>query len=135
MPILFSGKEEAGNQHEPFYGSSPLPANSSQQHHAQLIPAPNKAAAMEERHYMMGPDLSDQPLDFAPRFSHEHDRHSQPYYVRADSGGSVGGVDPVSTMPSNYTWPSSAAPGSAYPPLPPIPPVGSQVLVLTPRLS
>ncbi|KAL3337275.1 hypothetical protein AABB24_029767 [Solanum stoloniferum] len=123
MPILFSGKEEAGNQHEAFYGSSPLPANSSHHHHAQLMPAPNKAAAMEERHYVMGPDLSDQPLDFAPHFSHEHDRHSQPYYVRADSGGS----DPVSTMPSNYVWHSSAAPGSAYPPIPPMPPVGSQV--------
>ncbi|MCD7465360.1 hypothetical protein HAX54_001167 [Datura stramonium] len=122
-----AGKEETGNQHEPFYGSSPLPANSSQQHHAQLTPAINKAAAMEERHYVMGPDLSDQPLDFAPRFNHEHDRYSQPYYVRADSGGSVGGADPVSAMPSNYTWPSSAAPGAAYPPLPPVPPVGSQV--------
>uniref|UniRef100_A0A3Q7GF67 Nucleotide-diphospho-sugar transferase domain-containing protein n=1 Tax=Solanum lycopersicum TaxID=4081 RepID=A0A3Q7GF67_SOLLC len=90
-----AGKEEAGNRHEAFYGSSPLPANSSHHHHAQLMPAPNKAAVMEERHYVMGPDLSDQPLDFAPRFSHEHDRHSQPYYVRADSGGSVGGADPV----------------------------------------
>ncbi|TMX02176.1 hypothetical protein EJD97_022480 [Solanum chilense] len=127
-----AGKEEAGNRHEAFYGSSPLPANSSHHHHAQLMPAPNKAAVMEERHYVMGPDLSDQPLDFAPRFSHEHDRHSQPYYVRADSGGSVGGADPVSTMPSNYVWPSSAAPGSAYPPLPPMPPVDPSVVGASP---
>ncbi|KAK4358272.1 hypothetical protein RND71_023882 [Anisodus tanguticus] len=122
-----AGKQETGSQNEAFYGSSPLPANSTQQHHAQLMPAPNKAAAMEERHYVMGPDLSDQPLDFAPHFNPEHDRHSQPYYVRADSGGSLGGSDPVSAMPSNYTWPSSAASGAAYPPLLPVPPVGSQV--------
>ncbi|KAJ8569751.1 hypothetical protein K7X08_006328 [Anisodus acutangulus] len=122
-----AGKLETGSQNEAFYGSLPLPANSTQQHRAQLMPAPNKAAAMEERHYVMGPDLSDQPLDFAPRFNPEHDQHSQPYYVRADSGGSVGGSDPVSAMPSNYTWPSSAASGAAYPPLPPVPPVGSQV--------
>ncbi|CAN4124108.1 unnamed protein product [Withania somnifera] len=122
-----TGKEEAGNQHEAFYGSSPLPANSLQQQHAQLMPAANKTVVMEERHYVMGPDLSDQPLDFAPCFSHEHDRHPQPYYVRADSGGSVGGPDPVSVIPSNYTWPSSAASGATYPPVPPMPPVGSQV--------
>ncbi|XP_060214012.1 uncharacterized protein LOC132641136 isoform X2 [Lycium barbarum] len=123
-----AGKEEAGNQNEAFYGSSPLPASSAQQHYAHLMSAPNKAAETEECHYVMGPDLSDRPLDFALRFNHEHDQHSQPYYVRADSGGSVGGADPVSAMPSNYTWPSSSAPGAAaYPPLPPVPPVGSQV--------
>ncbi|KAF3659542.1 hypothetical protein FXO38_12584 [Capsicum annuum] len=127
-----TGKEEAGNQHEAFYGSSPLPTNSSQQQHAQLTPAPNKTAVMEERHYNMGPDLSDQPLDFAPCFNHEHDRHSQPYYVRADSGGSLGVADHVSAMPSNYMWPSAAAPGAAYPPLPPMPPVDPSVVGASP---
>ncbi|XP_009588503.1 uncharacterized protein [Nicotiana tomentosiformis] len=119
-----AGKEEAGNQNEPFYGSSPF-GNSTQQHHAQPMPtAPNKPAVTEEHRYVMGPDLSDQPLDFAPHFNHDH---SQPYFVRADSGGTVGVADPVSAMPSNYAWPSSAAPGAAYSPLPPLPPMGSQV--------
>ncbi|CAN4123316.1 unnamed protein product [Withania somnifera] len=123
-----TGKEEAGNQHEAFYGSSPLSANSSQQQHAQLMPAPNKAVVMEECHYVMGPDLGDQSLDFAPHFNHEHDRQPQPYYVCADSGVSLGGADPVSAMPSNYTWPS----GAAYPPLPPMPPVDPSVVGASP---
>lgn len=67
---------------------------------------------MEQPHYAfanqsteLATDLSDQPLDFAPRFARDHDPHMQPNYTHA--------------------WTPPPAPGALYPP---VIPSGPQVL-------
>ncbi|KAA8533206.1 hypothetical protein F0562_033261 [Nyssa sinensis] len=130
-----TGKEEADDQNEKFYKSLPLPIASTQgQHHSHHpLPAVGRSVLMEQTHYAFGNQsaepttgLSDQPLDFAPRFSRDHDPHMQSNYTHNDSGGPVRGVDPVAAVPSIHTWASPVAPGVVYPPIPPVLPSGPQ---------
>ncbi|KAM7484189.1 hypothetical protein LguiA_000198 [Lonicera macranthoides] len=103
---LDTGKEEAANQTGKFYNSLPLPSISTpQQHHAQLPTlSAGGSVLMEQPHYAfanqsteLATDLSDQPLDFAPRFARDHDPHMQPNYTHA--------------------WTPPPAPGALYPPV------------------
>ncbi|KAA8529629.1 hypothetical protein F0562_034271 [Nyssa sinensis] len=123
-----TGKEEAGDQNEKFYKSLPLSIASIQgQHHLHLRqPAIGRSVSMEQTHYAFGnqsaeptSDLSDQPLNFAPRFNHDHDLQMQPNYTHDDAGGSVRGVDPLPVVSSIHTWAPPVAPGIVYPPIPP----------------
>ena len=65
-------------------------------------------------------NLADQPLDFAPRFSHDSDLQMQSTYSHHDSGASMN------------NWAAPVAPAAGYPPIPPILASGPQVLILTP---
>lgn len=78
------------------------------------------------------PGLNDQPLDFAPRFNHDHGLHMQSgYATHNDSSGSVRGIDSVPALPSASSWTPPVAPGAVYPQIPPGFPPGPQVLVMT----
>lgn len=130
-----AGKEEASDQIEKLY-KSPWVFTSTPQHHAPPPPPPaagGRSVSMEQPHYAFGQpsaeptsDLSDQPLDFAPRFSRDHDPHVQPNYTY-DSGVPVRGIDPVTAVAPIHSWNSPAAPGAVYPPMHPS---GPQVLIL-----
>lgn len=119
------------NESEQFYKSSWTFTSSSQQ---QAQPAPDgRALSMGQPQYAFshqsaGPpsDLSDQPLDFDPRYNRDHDQHVQSKYS-LDSGVPVHGIESPSDIASNHAWSASAAPGAGYPP---VHPPGPQVLVL-----
>lgn len=70
-------------------------------------------------------DLSDQPLDFAPRFNRDHDPNMQSSNAHSDSAGAGKGMDPVAAVPSMHTWTPPVGSGLVYPPA--VPP-GPQVL-------
>ncbi|MCL7030813.1 hypothetical protein MKW94_014977, partial [Papaver nudicaule] len=78
--------------------------------------ATGRSASMEQPHFVYGDRPAepvatcDQPLEFTPTFSREHDPHSQPSYAH---------LDPTPSVVS----------GVVYPPVPPVP-SGVQVLFL-----
>ncbi|XP_059657846.1 nucleolar protein NET1 isoform X2 [Cornus florida] len=124
-----TGKEESGDQNEKFYKSLPSSIASTQgQHHLQPpFPPIGRSVSMEQTRYAFGSmsaepitDLSDQPLDFAPRFNRDNDPHLQPSYPHTDSVGPLRGVDPVASVPSVHSWTSPVAAGAVYPPVPPV---------------
>lgn len=59
----------------------------------------------------------DQPLEFAPRFSHENDLKMRSGYP--DSSGPAKGIDTTGAMSSLHPWTAPAAPGGSYPPIAP----------------
>ncbi|KAL5552813.1 hypothetical protein UlMin_040214 [Ulmus minor] len=116
-----TGNDGPANQTEHSYKLLPLSNSSSQQgqHNMQLFQSlphsyPNQSADSTT-------NLADQPLEFAPKFNHDHNPHMQSSYVYHDSAGPIRGMDPVSPVPSMNSWTAPVAPGMAYPP--PIPPV------------
>ncbi|ESR51535.1 hypothetical protein CICLE_v10030634mg [Citrus x clementina] len=110
-----AGTEETAYQKEHVYGSLPMPIPSAQE--GQPFTYGNQAADPPTV-------LSDQPLDFAPRFNHDQDLHMQSSYAaHHESAGTVRGIDPVAAVPSVNSWTPPVTPGVAYPP---IPPAGSQ---------
>uniref|UniRef100_A0A5B7AZ34 Uncharacterized protein n=1 Tax=Davidia involucrata TaxID=16924 RepID=A0A5B7AZ34_DAVIN len=124
-----TGKEDAEDQNGKFYKSLHFPIATTQgQHHSYLaLPATGRSVLMEQTHYAFGnqsaeptTDLSDQPLDFAPRFNRDHDPHMQPNYTNNDAGGPVRGVDPVAAVSSIHSWTPAVAPGVVYPPISPV---------------
>lgn len=104
------------------YRSLPMPISST--HEGQPFGYGTQAAKPTT-------DLSDQPLEFAPRFNHEQDLHIQSTYTtHHDSAGAVRNIDPASVIPSVNSWTSPVVPGVVYPPMPPGHPSGPQVLNL-----
>ncbi|KAK2636550.1 hypothetical protein Ddye_031342 [Dipteronia dyeriana] len=113
-----TGKEETTDQKDYMYRSLPMQISSSQE--GQPFAYGNHAADPTT-------DLSDQPLQFAPRFNHDHDLHMQSTFAtHHDSAGTVRNVDPVAAIPSVNPWTSPVAPGLVYPPMPPGLPSGPQ---------
>ncbi|KAJ4711047.1 Cyclin-related, putative isoform 1 [Melia azedarach] len=113
-----TGKKETANQKEHLYRSLPVPISSGQE--GQAFAYGNQAANPPN-------DLSDQPLDFAPRFNQEHDLHLQSSYAaHTESAGPVRGIDPAPALPSVNSWTPPVAPSVAYPPIPPVLPAGPQ---------
>lgn len=62
-------------------------------------------------------DLSDQPLDFAPRFNRDHDPNMQSSYAHSDSVGPGRGMDPVAAVQSMHTWTPPVGSGVVFPPV------------------
>lgn len=75
-------------------------------------------------------NLADQPLDFAPRFNHDHDSHMQSSYAHHDSVGPLSGVDPVAAGHLINNWTPPVTPGLVYPSISPDIASGAQVLIL-----
>lgn len=122
------GKENSANQ-EQSYKSFSLPMSSAQEtaYHMQP-PLPDIGrSVLSEQSFVYGGQtadpaagLNDRPLDFAPRFSNDHDPHMQSNYVHHESIGTVGGIDPIAVASSINAWTPPVAPGAVYPPvLPP----------------
>lgn len=108
------GNEGTLEQSEQLHKLLPLPNSSSQEAHAHL----------QGLQHM---PLADQPLDFAPRYNHDHDPHMQSSYGYHDSVAPIRGMDPGAIAPSMNSWTAPVAPGVAYPPMPPVMPSGPQV--------
>ncbi|XWS34725.1 hypothetical protein CRYUN_Cryun21dG0062500 [Craigia yunnanensis] len=127
-----SGKENPANQTDQSYKPLPLPISSAQEaaYHMQA-PLPDIGrSVMNEQSFMYGSqtadhaaDISDRPLDFAPRFSNDHDPQMQSNYVaHHESMGTVRGIDLIAAASSINSWTPPVAPGAVYPPvLPPGP--------------
>ncbi|KAL5759893.1 hypothetical protein ACOSQ2_018731 [Xanthoceras sorbifolium] len=111
-------KEETADQKDHMYRSLPMHISSTQE--GQHFAYGNQAGDPTT-------DLSDQPLEFAPRFNHDHDLHVQSTYAtHHDSAGTVRSIDPVAAIPSVNSWTSPVAHGVIYPPMPPVHPSGPQ---------
>lgn len=130
-----AGKGGAGDQAELSYKSMPFPITSHQEghHHIQSsMPAIGRSELMEQpfayRNHSAS-DLSDQPLDFAPRFNRVHEPQMQSIFPQHDTAGRIRGMDPVPAVSSVHAWGPPVAPGMAYPPIPPALPSGPQVLL------
>lgn len=108
------------------------------QHQVQPSISPNdRSMSIEQPHYAYNnssteptTDPSNQPLDFGPRYGHDHDPYGQSMYGH-ESGGSTGGLSTATAIPSINAWNSSATPGMPYSSMPPVHPTGQQVLILT----
>ncbi|KAL8157035.1 uncharacterized protein LOC141671984 isoform X2 [Apium graveolens] len=132
-----TGKENIANQSEQFY-KSPWTSTSSSQQQSQPA-ADGRALPMEQPQYAFshqsaGPpsDLSDQPLDFAPRYNRDHDQHVQSKYS-FNSGVPVHGIESPSEIASIHAWSASAGPGAVYPPVhPPGPKVDPSLAISSP---
>ena len=125
-----AGKEDTVDQYVESFKSLPLQNSSvhdGQQHFQPSIPLPY---AYGNEPGPVGPviNLADQPLDFAPRFNHDHGLRAHSGFARNDSAGSTRGIDPGVPMSSLNSW-SSIAPGMVYPPIPPMA-SGTQVVDL-----
>ncbi|KMT07704.1 hypothetical protein BVRB_6g148260 isoform B [Beta vulgaris subsp. vulgaris] len=97
-----------------------------QQHGRSLHPADSRSIPMDHapfayRNHSMNP--MDQPLEFAPRFSHEIDPKMNSY---PDSSGPVRGTESVSAVSSLHAWTGPVAPGTSYPPVTPAFPLAPQ---------
>lgn len=124
-----AGKEDIVDQNGQSFKSLPL-QNSSVHDGLQHFQPPNPPAyAYGNDPGPVGPvtNLADQPLDFAPRFGHDHGLRAHAGFARNDSGGSTRGIDSDVPMPSLNSW-SSISPGMVYPPIPP--PLASATQVL-----
>ncbi|XP_024989471.1 arginine/serine-rich protein PNISR isoform X3 [Cynara cardunculus var. scolymus] len=129
-----AGKEEVRDMNGKFYQPSHMPFASAPQYQVQQSLSPSdRSISVEQPHYAFSnpsaeptTDLSNQPLDFGPRFGHEHDPFGQSKYGN-ESGGSIGAISTGTAMPSINAWTSSAAPGMPYPSMPPVHPTGQQV--------
>ncbi|GAA0140757.1 hypothetical protein LIER_02050 [Lithospermum erythrorhizon] len=126
-----AGNGDAGLSGTHYMSSSFLPASAPQHHLQPPLPASGISMPMEEQQYIFrgqstdpATSLSDQPLDFAPRYNHDYERHAQATY--SDSGVPVKGFDNVSPVPSNYSWGPHGS-GVIYPSVPPMIPSASQV--------
>lgn len=128
------GKEKSADEKEQSY--KPLPISSAQEtaYHLQL-PLPNFGrSALSEQSLSYGnqtadpaADLSDRPLDFAPRFNNDHDRQMQSNYAtHHESLGAARGIDPIAIASSINSWTPPVPPDAVYPPV--LPP-GAQVFL------
>ncbi|KNA12498.1 hypothetical protein SOVF_125290 [Spinacia oleracea] len=110
------------------YSSVPGKEDGSQghQHGHSLLLADGRSVPADHSQYAYGnhpPDPMDQPLSFAPRFSHENDPNMNSGYP--DSSGPVRGNDSVTAVSSLHAWPP-VAPGVSYPPITPAFPSAAQ---------
>ncbi|KAB1669811.1 hypothetical protein ES319_1Z008600v1 [Gossypium barbadense] len=125
-----SGKEKSADQKEQSYKPFPLPISSAQEsaYHMQPPLPDTGRSVLSEQSLLYGnqtaapaADLSDRPLDFAPRFNNDHDPQMlSNYAAHHESLGTVRGVDPVAISSSINSWTPPVAPDAVYPPvLPP----------------
>ena len=130
------GKENSANQKDQSYKPFPFPISSAQEatYHIQP-PLPDIGrSVLNEQSFVYGSqtadpaaDLSDRPLDFAPRFSNDHDPQMQSnYFAHHESMGTVRGIDLIAAASSINSWTPPVAHGAVYPPV--LPP-GTQVLL------
>ncbi|GAV91929.1 hypothetical protein CFOL_v3_35314 [Cephalotus follicularis] len=130
-----TGKEESSEKMETYttlpFSTSSAPAG---QHYVQSsLPAVGRSL-FGEQPFAYGnqaadpmTNLSDQPLDFAPRFNFDHDPYTQSSYAsHHDPAGTIRGIDPAATLPSINSWTPPVAPGVTYPPIPSLPSSGPQ---------
>ncbi|KAJ4823298.1 hypothetical protein Tsubulata_028573 [Turnera subulata] len=120
-----TGKAETANQHEQLNKPLPLPIPQAQEMQLHLQPPlPTTAKpVLAEEPFAYGnhaadptPDLSDQPLQFATGFSHNHDPHMQSSFTgHHDSTGSVRGIGPSTSVPSVNSWTPAVTSGAVYP--------------------
>ncbi|GMJ03667.1 hypothetical protein like AT1G70620 [Hibiscus trionum] len=114
-----SGKEKSADEKEQSYKSLPLPISSAQESAYHMQPPLHDIgrSVLSERSLPYGnqaADLSDRPLDFAPRFSNDHDRQMQSNYaVHHESLGR--GIDPIAISSSINSWTPPVAPDAVYP--------------------
>lgn len=111
------------------YSSVPGKEDGSQgqQHGHSLLHADGRSVPVDHAHFAYGNhslDPMDQPLNFAPRFSHENDPRIKSSYP--DSSGPVRGTDSVTAVSSLQPWPAPVAPGVSYPPITPVFPSAPQ---------
>ncbi|EOY00625.1 Cyclin-related, putative isoform 1 [Theobroma cacao] len=135
-PYLMPGKEDSANQKEQSYKTLPLPISSAQEavYHMQPALPDIGRSVLSEQSFVYGTqtadpaaDLSDRPLDFAPRFNNDHDPQMQSNYAaHHESMGTVRGIDPTAAASSINSWTPPVAPGAVFPPLPPVLPPGPQ---------
>ncbi|OMO80052.1 hypothetical protein COLO4_24277 [Corchorus olitorius] len=129
------GKEDSANQ-EQSYKPLPLPISSAQEaaYHMQSSLPEIGRSVLSEQSFGYGSqtadpavDLSDRPLDFAPRFNNDHDLQMHSNYVaHHESVGSVRGIDHVAAASSINSWTPPVAPSVVYPPIAPVVPPGPQ---------
>ncbi|KAI3730876.1 hypothetical protein L1987_62055 [Smallanthus sonchifolius] len=80
-----AGKEELSDMNRNFYQPSHMAFASAPQHHVQPSVSPNeRSMSVEQSHYPFNnssaeseTDLSNQPLDFRPRYGHDHGSFGQ----------------------------------------------------------
>ncbi|KAM5567954.1 transcription elongation regulator 1 [Rosa sericea] len=120
-----TGNDASAELNEHSYNLLPMPNSSGQegQHHMQQ----SHAIPFGYGSHSADPatNLADQPLEFASGFNSDHGAHASSYPYH-DSGGSIRGVDPATTVPSMNSWTVSVAPGVVYPPTLPVLPSGPQ---------
>ncbi|KAJ9554467.1 LOW QUALITY PROTEIN: hypothetical protein OSB04_018512 [Centaurea solstitialis] len=130
-----AGKEEVRDMNGKFYQPPHMPpfASAPQYQVQPSISPSDRSIPIEQPHYAFSnpsaeptTDLSNQPLDFGPRFGHEHDPFGQSKYGN-EPGGSIAAMSTGAAMPSINAWTSSAAPGMPYSSMPPVHPTGQQV--------
>ncbi|KAK1376591.1 hypothetical protein POM88_032784 [Heracleum sosnowskyi] len=115
-----AGKEDFADQNKQFY-KSPWAFSSTAQQQAQPA-AVHRTVSMEQPHYAFShqsadppSDPSDQPLEFVPGFSRDHEQRVQSTYSQ-NSGLHVRGTDSPAVASVN-SWNADAAPGVVYPPV------------------
>ncbi|GLT67944.1 hypothetical protein SLA2020_402170 [Shorea laevis] len=106
-------------------------AQGSQQLQAS-VPAAGRSGTIEPS-FMYGSqavdpaaDLSDRPLDFAPRFNEQDPHIHSGFTAHHESVGVGRGIDPVTAVPSINAWTPPVAPPVVYPSIPPVLPLGAQ---------
>lgn len=116
------GNEEAG-QNGKFFESSHMPFASAPLQQMSQMSNIGRPVLMEQPHHAYGnqsaeptADLSDQPLDFAPRFIRDHDQLLHSSYCN-ETGGLMRGIEGPPAQPSDYSW-TPPAPGGAYSSMP-----------------
>ncbi|KAE8711693.1 ABC transporter B family member 26 [Hibiscus syriacus] len=118
------GKEKSADEKEQPYKSLPLPISSAQAsayHHMQP-PLPDIGRSVQgEQSLLYGSqaadpeaDLSDRPLDFAPRYNNDHERQMQSNYA-AHHEPLGRGIDPIAMSSSFNSWTPPVAPDAVYP--------------------
>ncbi|KAJ7953556.1 Cyclin-related, putative isoform 1 [Quillaja saponaria] len=123
VPSTYSsvtGEKETAAQNEHTYAYLPLLHASAQEGQNHLQPPVHGPFTSSNQSAVPSTNLADQPLDFAPRFSRDHDRQLQSSYAHHDSVAHTRGIEPVPAVPSINNWAAPVAPPVAYPPISPV---------------
>uniref|UniRef100_A0A7N0TE85 Uncharacterized protein n=1 Tax=Kalanchoe fedtschenkoi TaxID=63787 RepID=A0A7N0TE85_KALFE len=108
-----AGREVGTNQNQLQFKSFPGPGNALQgglQAHPMVpVVDPPDLLGRSFSYQNQSGDLSDKPLDFAPR------ANISSMYPHPDATGHHRGVESSATMPINHSWAPHLAPGNIYP--------------------
>ncbi|KAJ7943698.1 Cyclin-related, putative isoform 3 [Quillaja saponaria] len=130
VPSTYSsvtGEKEAANQTGKSYTYFSLSHASAQEGQRHQQPMVHGHFTSGNQSKESSTNLADQPLDFAPRFSRDHNLQMHSSYGHHDSVAHARGIDPVAAAPSINNWAPPIAPAVAYPPIPPVLASGPQV--------
>lgn len=135
--LIMAGTRDSADPVPSSTFTDPFSSGLEVQHHAyHSLPAAGRSTSAEQS-FVYGSqgfdataDLSDRPLDFAPRFNGNHDQMQSTYTTHSESMGVSRGVESVAAIPSMNSWASPAAAGIAYPPISSVPVTATQVWVL-----